>query len=115
MFVRCLRGEEATEDGGLSKGKQAPARRRHESTGIAGQIRVLPLVKVVGSCWMGTQNYVTSFYMTQLLLSVSEEPTVSAALNGGAVGGVMQNTLHVVLKFRFALRLERWLGQKGRS
>lgn len=61
---------------------------------------------------MGTQNYMilldsTSFYFRR--------PSVSAALNGGAVGGVMQNTLHIALKFRFALRLERWLGQKGRS
>lgn len=37
------------------------------------------------------------------------------SLNGGAVGGVMQNTLHIALKFSFAQRLARSLGQRGRS
>lgn len=37
------------------------------------------------------------------------------SLNGGAMGGVMQNTLHIALKFSFAQRLAQLLGQKGRS
>lgn len=37
------------------------------------------------------------------------------SLNGGAVGGVMQNTLHIALKFSFAQRLAGSLGQRGRS
>lgn len=39
----CLRGEEATENGGVSKGVQEPAGCRHESPGFAGQNSVLPL------------------------------------------------------------------------
>lgn len=35
------------------------------------------------------------------------------ALNGGVVGGVMQNTLHIALKFRFAPRRERFAGAAG--
>lgn len=40
--VSCLRGEEAIEDGGVSKGIQESAGCKHVSTGVAGQIWVLP-------------------------------------------------------------------------
>lgn len=41
--ISCLRGEEAIENGGVSKGMQEPAGCKHESTGVAGRIGVLPL------------------------------------------------------------------------
>lgn len=64
---------------------------------------------------MGTQSYQNYVTLLKFNFFLFGKTHCKCSLNGGAMGGVMQNTLHIALKFSFAQRLARLLGQRGRS